>query len=436
MHMKQLVFYKLPILITLSCLIWACSKDDPKPITGKLIITVADQASDAKLSGAQIILFNADSNSPTGSINISDENGILSIDLLPGNYFAKYYKQGYESVPARGMEAVPFTVMAGQTTEQLAELLVTSVTSPGLIRGKVTAGSGIGGVLIVAENDLGSDAFSTVSAEDGSYSIFNVPEGNYQVRGYVIGYNSNEVATAVIAGTEVAGVDLALTTGATGSLTGTVRNLAASNKDVDVSLVHPLTKETIPGLSTKSSSQAYSITKIPDGVYIARATFKNDQRVMDPDRIAKFGEPIVTFTGSSTIDLTFDVTDHVSLLGPSNESASVQPVLSTSGTPTFSWTDYSSTSDYVIEIIDASTGAVVWGGFDTTGDLPSKKIIIPSSQTTIDYNSDGKAIVPELVPGRIYRWRIFASKNDQNSPTGWTLISASEDQMGLIQISK
>jgi hypothetical protein len=52
----------------------------------------------------------------------------------------------------------------------------------------------------------------------------------------------------------------------------------------------------------------------------------------------------------------------------------------------------------------------------------------------VQYNFDGTASIAELVPGRIYKWKIYASKNDVNSATGWTLISASEDQLGLIKV--
>ena len=157
---------------------------------------------------------------------------------------------------------------------------------------------------------------------------------------------------------------------------------------------------------------------------------------MDPDRIAKFGEPVVTVSGgaSTPSTLTFDVTGPVTLNAPTNLLSTTVPVVASSK-PTFQWAPYSSTSDYVIEVMDASTGQIVWGGFDKSGALPAKKISIPSSQTSIEYNADAKATINNLVPGKIYRWRVYASKNDQNSPTGWTLISTSEDQVGLIKIN-
>lgn len=429
-------FIPVLVLFVLSVLISACSNDDPKPSTGTLSGQVTDIATGAALGDVNVIVFNADDNSPTGSTLTTGSDGNYSAKLSPGNYFLKFYKQGYEAIPPAGIEAVALTVTKGGTTEQSVQMTPSAVTNAGFISGQVSTSAGIGGVLVVAEQLANNLAYSTVSAKDGSYTIFNVPAGTYTVRAYVAGFSSSSADASVTSNMETSDIDISLTSGASGKLSGTVRNLATGNKDVDVSLVHPITKESIPGLTTTSVAQAYTINNIPDGTYIARATFKNDERVMDPDRIAKFGEPVVEFTGNNTLELTFDITDAVLLSSPTNESSSNTPVEISSATPIFTWTPYSSTSDYVIEVIDASTGAVVWGGFDKSGALPVKNIIIPSSQTSIAFNSDGNASISALVPGRIYRWRIFASKNDQNSTTGWTLISASEDQMGLIKVAQ
>jgi hypothetical protein len=48
---------------------------------------------------------------------------------------------------------------------------------------------------------------------------------------------------------------------------------------------------------------------------------------------------------------------------------------------------------------------------------------------------DGKAPIA-LQPGQVYRWRIYASKNDIKELTGWKLISVSEDQRGLVKTTK
>jgi hypothetical protein len=422
-------------LFILQVMLSGCSKDDPKPSTGKLAGVVSDLISGTALENVTIIIFNADNNSPYGASLLSDATGKFNKDLPAGNYYLKLYKQGYLPIPAVGLEAVPFTIEVGQETSQSAEMSESMITNAGYISGKISVGSSpLAGVLVVSEN--GNSAYSTISAEDGTYSIYNVPAGEYVVKGLIAGYSSNSVNASVSDNTETSAVNVSMAKAAGGKLNGSVRNLAASNKDVDISLVHPLTKETIPGLITSSVSQGYSLSDIPDGTYIARATFKNDERVMDPDRIAKFGEPVITISNSNTLELVFDITGSVAVSSPSNASATTRPFETASTTPTFEWSAYSSTSDYVIEVIDASTGIVIWGGFNKTGDLPVKNITIPSSQTSIEFNSDGNAMVNALTPGKIYRWRVFASKNDQNATTGWTLISASEDQMGLIRITQ
>ena len=132
--------------------------------------------------------------------------------------------------------------------------------------------------------------------------------------------------------------------------------------------------------------------------------------------------------------MDFDITGSVSLNTPNNEAVTTAPVEVNSGTPTFTWTAYPSTSDYVIEVTDAMTGNVVWGGIDTSGELPVKNIVLPSGTTSVQFNSDGNSTIASLEVGKVYRWRIYASKDDQNSPTGWTLISASEDQRGLVRV--
>ena len=103
--------------------------------------------------------------------------------------------------------------------------------------------------------------------------------------------------------------------------------------------------------------------------------------------------------------------------------------MAVSATPTFTWEAYPSSTDYVIEVTDAN-GQLIWGGFNEA--RTEKNIVILASQTSIVYNSDGLA-TQELVSGRNYRWRIYASK-DANNASGWILISSSEEQRGLIAV--
>jgi len=49
------------------------------------------------------------------------------------------------------------------------------------------------------------------------------------------------------------------------------------------------------------------------------------------------------------------------------------------------------------------------------------------------FNSDGNAS-STLKSNNTYRWRIYSSKDDNSSSTGWKLISVSEEQRGLFII--
>ncbi|QCK14755.1 carboxypeptidase-like regulatory domain-containing protein [Mangrovivirga cuniculi] len=422
----------LALFSVIAVFISSCSDDEEEaPTTGTLMGMVTDGSTQTAIEGASVVIYDANTNSPVLTLT-TDVDGNYTTELDPGSYFTKVSAQGYLANPPAGISAVPFDITVGVETENNVVLFPNDQTGLGYISGSVTEGSNpVAGVLVIAE--AGDIAYSAITDEEGNYTIYNVAAGSYSINGWIAGYNSQTETASVTADTETTDVNVSLTSGASGELSGMVTNLAAENKDVDVALVHPITKETLPGLTGFTQDGQYLITNIPNGTYIGRASYANDQRVMDPDRIFKFGEPTVEITGVAT-ELDFDITGSVQVSSPSNELSSTIPVEITNTTPEFSWVAYSSTSDYVIEVTEAATGNVIWGGFDTTGELPVKNISIPSSQRSITYNSDGNATVPALEPGKVYRWRVYASKDDNNSTTGWTLISASEDQMGLIKI--
>ena len=152
---------------------------------------------------------------------------------------------------------------------------------------------------------------------------------------------------------------------------------------------------------------------------------------MDPDWIIKNGEPYVTVSGASVIR-NFSITGALAVVSPSNAATTSEPLQVTGTAPTFSWTPYSSSDDYIIEVMNAN-GQVIWGGF--SNNYTVKNISIPRSQTSIQFNSDGKA-TESLQPGNVYRWRVYTSKNDIKEVVGWKLISVSEEQLGLIKIAQ
>ena len=408
----------------------ACSKSSSSPSTtsskGTLSGSITSSSSQS-VSGASIIVFNANTNLPVGTIS-TGANGSYTVQLDSGSYYVKIYAQGYQSIPLRGFSAVPFTVVANNITNINYQMNTLQVTNAGFISGKAATNSGspLAGVLVVAHS--GTAGYSSVTDNSGNYTIYNVPAGSYSVQGFIASYNSDSVSATVTSGSTPATANLALTSGSPGSITGNITFLATTNKDVDISIINPYTRESIPGLTTMTSGGSYTLSNVPNGNYIARATYRNDTLVMDPDWLLKNGEPAVTIAGSSTTR-NFSVTGSVQLSSPTNSPSATIPTKISGTTPTFSWAAYPSTSDYAVEVSDEN-GNVIWGGFTGNGATITRNVTVPASQTSIVYNSDNSAKQP-LQPGHFYRWRIYACKNVVGTPS-WKLISVSEDQMGLI----
>jgi hypothetical protein len=421
----------LSVVLVLGLIMFTgCSNDDETQLTGIVSGLVTDAETGAPLENVVIVVFDANNNSPTSNIIHSDADGNYNIELPLGSYFIKLAKQGYTRVPVIGISPIPFEIIGGQTFEKPVEMFKSDLTNTGFISGNVSSSNQFQpGALVVAYN--GSEGYSSITDQNGDYSIFNVPEGSYSVKAFLVGHNSTEIMATVMIDNETSSTNLQLSSNASGIVSGQISFLATQNLEVDVALTHPGTGETIPGLSTQTSNYNYTISGVPDGEYIGRATYENDTKVVDPDRIIKFGEPLVVVSGSS-LELDFDVTGAVKLIGPSNGMSDLQPIEVNSAAPMFEWTPYPSASDYVIEVSN-SDGEIIWGGFNTDNDQPAKRITISSDQTSIVYNSDNSAL-ESLEAGKIYRWRVYASKDDVQETSGWKLISVSEDQQGLILV--
>lgn len=429
--MKNNPSMKIVLCLFLASIMMSCNKDNDEeiPSTGLISGVVTALETGAPLEDVRITVFNANTNAPAGATLRTDSVGSYSIELVPGTYLLKLDKSGFEGIPGPGLSALPMNVTAGNTTPGDFEMTASAISNGGVITGRVTAnGSNSGGALVIAENV--ESAFSSVTDANGEYYIVNVPPGNYTVAGWYGGHNSSVKTANVDAGSELNDVNLELTANAGVTVSGSITFLATQNIEVDVSLVHPKTKETIPGLTTATTGSNYAISGVPQGTFLGRASFENDKKVIDPDWIVKNGEPVITVLGSD-ITLNYSVTGAVSLASPTNDLSSTQPVEVSAGGIQFSWDPYPSSSDFVIEVMNAN-GTVIWGGFSE--DWSVRNVIIPGSETSVAFNFDGSAS-GDLEAGKVYRWRIYASKDDNQSATGWRLISVSEDQTGLIRIA-
>ncbi len=416
---------KFFILSLFTCLaIVACKKNDSNPTNGTLEGIIAN-IQGTSLAGADIEIFNAVDNSPTSYSTSSGADGKYSISITAGTYLIKISKQGYNSVPPVGVSAVPVVVTAGMKTIASYQMAASTVSNAGYVTGRILVGlTPKSGVLTIISGN--GSTYSGTTNSNGNFTIYNIPAGSYSVKGYLASYNSSSVNISVTQNTKATTADIVLSSGATGVVSGNVSFLATSNIEVDVSLIIPGTNSTIPGLTVKTSGGNYSMSGVPNGIFIARASWANDNKVVDPDWIIKSGEPIVTIN-SNSVSLNFSLTGAVSLVSPTNAITTTVPVIVTTIAPVFTWNAYSSTDNYVIEVMDMN-GTIVWGGI--SGTPLTRKVMVAKTLTTATYNFDGTG--QALQNGRIYRWRIYASKDDTS--LGWKLISASEEQMGLFTI--
>lgn len=403
------------------------------PSTGLLTVNVTQANSDPviKIKGALVTVIDGD----TGDIvNVltTDSNGAASVTLPIGQVLVKVSAQGYEPSPSPLGSPLPFTIAGDQTTTADIQLNVLSgAETLGSISGKVlNSSTGVSNALVVAK-DSGGTWYSTATAPNGSYILFNIPAGSFTVTALRAGFNFPEAPATVTAGSPTPNIDIVASGTATGTISGMVSFLAAPNSVVDVTLIHPGTGEVIPGLSTfiDAITRTYTLNNVPEGTFVAIASLKTDGYVLDPDSVAKFGEPKVTVLGgvaypfvngvqSSTAgSLNFDVTGAVTLTQPVDN-----PVM-TSGAVTFKWNAYPSTKNYILEVTDEN-GNVVWGG-NAPG---ANDYTVGAATTQVTY----PATAPTL--NGTYRLRIYASVTSPTTPF-YTLISSTEDLEGVFTVT-
>jgi len=428
---------RLFILLVAFSLLGACSDSTFQfsiNFPGVLDITVNNAADNTPISNATITVVNADTKANVAWL-LSDANGRAQATLPQGSYYVRIAAQGYLPSPPAGQEAVPFQILRNLTTSKTYRLAIdTNAANSGQLSGTIstTAGNSLGGVLVVAKDLAQGITLSTVSATDGSYRLFNVPPGDYGIEGLIAGYRQVTAPgnVNVPPSTTISGIDRVLEMAANANLSGKLSFLSVVNGIVDITLLQPDTLEPIPGLNTYNSpsGNTYTLQGVPPGNYLAWASYRNDGYVMDPDSIRKFGLPTVSFTlGGGDQVQDFNVTDAITLISPTNSAGLLIPQDVGSSTPLFQWEAYPSAKEYIVEVRD-SQGQVIWGGYDSAGNILHSQI--PASSTMVNFNFDGSATAP-LIAGETYRWKVYAD-NDA-APNIQGLISASEQQMGLFR---
>jgi hypothetical protein len=284
---------------------------------------------------------------------------------------------GYLAFPSGIRPALPVDTSAPQLIDG-KYVIASSVTDIGLlpieggaatgtVRGKVAENPTEAGVLVVAE--IGGKGFSAIADRNGDFAIFNVPAGDAQVAAYALGHNYTRASAAVVAGKEVS-VDLALSSEATSTVSGSVQIVNGQlGEATSVILVVESTFDealargvTPPGFRAPEPGTAanvtstFSIAGVPAGRYVVLAGFENDNLVRDESGIG--GTAIVKQEVVAGVDVAisagFKVTGSVDIVSP----GAMAPEMVT-GTPTFTWLDDSSEDKYEVTVFD-SYGTVIW----------------------------------------------------------------------------
>lgn len=412
-------------------LLAACGGGGGGVPTGLYELTVMNSDGSMAVAGARVDIF--DAANLVAATATTDIDGLARLRLKAGVYSGRVQAQGYEASPPQGIVAPPFTVVAGSTLA--ATINLEGITNPAGV-GRISGNADIAGALVVAEDRVLDLAVSGITDRNGNYVLFNVLPGDYVVTAFKAGYLSNEVAQTVAAADDLV-VDLNVVAHASPSLGGQITFLATANGVVDITLLHPDTRDTIPGLSTENSGTGYSLANVPEGDYLAWASFANDGYVMDPDWVNKNGgypAALEITMGNVAQTKDFSVTGAVQLTSPTNAATEVVPVVVTTTTPTFTWVDYSSAQKYVLEVLDLK-GNTIWGGYVFDGITQKSTFNHPDidTATPTQFNFDGSASAL-LVDGGIYQWRVHAFK--WNTPRdSYVAISSSEQQMGLFRVA-
>lgn len=403
------------------------------PAKGTLSLTVVDANTSLGIAGARVVVLDGDTGNPINVLT-TDADGKVSKIYNTGPLQLKVSATGYGPSPAPGIPPLPVQIVKDQVTPITVSLFALPTADRGTITGQVTnsQGSPIAGALIVVTAADGTN-ISSIAGVDGSYALYNVPIGGAVLNTFYGGYNFDlDTSVSVAVDPAVTQWDIVAAGLATGQISGHVSFTSVSGDIIDVTLLHPVTREVLPGLRTfTDNGGSYVMNGVPNGTYEIIASLENDGYVMDPDTSVTQGIPEVTISNDAQTK-DFKVTGSIVLTNPATSNYGV-PVLS--NLPTFTWvkdSSYASADDYVVEVIDES-GNTVWGGFDALNNFAPLVTVAQTNNPSVIYNSTGTATVSPLEAGRYYQLRVYALVYDSTS-TGYTLLSASETLDGIFKV--
>jgi hypothetical protein len=283
------------------------------------------------------------------------------------------------------------------------------------------------GVLVVLEGGTDESVFS-FSDKSGTYTIFNVPVGTWEVHGYKKYLQLDPVVVSLSGGEDKTGIDLDTNDKSYGTVTGSINIVNAPGGSATSVVLIPestfsetfVKGEVPPGLrapkppESPNITSSFTITGVPDGNYVVLAAFENDFLVRDPDpSIAGTQILHIQVPDGSSYDInigsSFKVTEALGIVSP---GANVPELIS--GNPTFIWKDDSGEDKYSIVVYNAF-GGEVW----SDDNLPR---VTGSENVTVSYGGS------QLGAGMYYQFRVTSWKRGG-------AISQTEDLLGVFYIA-
>jgi hypothetical protein len=419
---------------------------EPVVVTG----TVSDLSTAAPLGGSRVVALDQD-RAPISNVASSAADGAYTVTVRAARTPAgapaaaattlRADAQGYQTFPGGLRTALPVDlsgavrdaaghrwVVSGPLTA--LELLPLGGAAGAWIHGTVARPPSGGGSLVVAEpapGDTGPGTGRTAIADaSGQYAVFNLSEGTaYLVKAYARGASYAPATTAALAAGDNAGPALALAAGTGASFSGGLIFNNGATGPVGVALVVRSTYlenldrgETPPGLAVQSGANGYAFTGVPDGRYVLQAAYGQEGVVRDISgggNTAAVELEVLSGALAGALD-QFKLKPAVDLTAIDGQAVTGTPVEVASATPVFEWrrtSAYSSASTYRVKVYDA-LGTEVWS-HDLAGGATS----------TVTYAGS------PLAEGMPYQLRILAIAEAIPVPVAFTVLSQSEDLLGV-----
>ena len=404
---------------------------------------VLDATDDAPIEGAlvQAVDVNGAVVAPSAETD-ADGSFTLTVPVIrdedgaprEGSFTLRSQAAAYQAFPSPIRPALPIdgsTAAFSEEDDWVIENALTTIkliplpgdtSALGSISGTIEAESN-SGILVVAESN--GTGFTGFSDADGDFTVFNVPAGVYELRGYAAGVQLAAVGTTVSAGEAKTDVNLTESSEPLSTVSGNVQIVNAPGGSltsvilaVESTFVEDSARgEAPPGLRVGDVSGAFVIEDVPDGRYVVLSAFENDGLVRDPDQniggtqIVHLEVPDPTAGNSITISEGFKITGALGVLSPGAEG----PEIVSTPNPAFQWQDDSSEDGYEIQVFDAF-GNEIW----------SMEIASVSGSASVTLEYDG----PALESGLFYQFRATSFRERSGVRTA---ISRTEDLKGVFQ---